>query len=145
MEWFKEIALRWDKYSAMMEVPGELIDNTHAMISTQNFLLDLYIVRVQTDILADDFEPEEISETKIVEFAYPKTTWQMFKHCNADKWFMRWLVSKRPILLRIERRSVTFHAEINRRDIYPHARYQKELGQSYRKITIDKRITDEPA
>lgn len=138
----ENIELRWDKYIAHLEVPAELLDNTKAKVYGSEALLNVYLLRVQTDILCDDLEPEEVEAIETVLFWFPATTWQMFKKNNAERWFMRWFIKRWPIRMHGERKTVTLNATIRRRDIYPSAKYVKELGQSYRKIEIARKITN---
>lgn len=54
-----------------------------------------------------------------VEFLSPQTTWQMFKHTNREKWWLRWLVERRPVVYEVERKNVT--VQVKHSYIYPEA------------------------
>lgn len=134
----KQIDLRWDKYIGHMEMPKEALDNTNASLSL-DFAQESYVIRFATDVLCDDLEPEKVSDIKEVEWSWPCTTWQMFKHRNTHRWWMRWIVSRWPVQMHIEKRTVFMEVLVKRRDLYPSAKYVKDLGEAFRKVDIEMR------
>lgn len=133
---YEVVQLRWDQYEMVTDIPSELLANTRARFYTYDNARDMYGLRIQSDILCDDLEPEVVEAVKTVEYSYPAATWQMFKHRNGKRWFMRWIVRRRPVVMKVERKTITAVVRIERRDIYPSAKYTRELGKSYRKIVI---------
>lgn len=68
---------------------------------------------VLADHLADD------TYQAAVPVEYPATTWQMFKHTHAGSWWLSWLVSRRPVRMRVERPVLT--VKVGRYLTYPEA------------------------
>jgi hypothetical protein len=139
---FEIIPLRWERYAMVTNIPAGLLSNTTAERDSYDNLRDLYGIKIQTDILCDDREPEIVECVKTVESCYPATTWQMFKSRNSDRWFMRWIARRHPVVMHVERKTVVCTVGIQRRDIYPSARYTRELGTAYHKIVIQRDITE---
>lgn len=76
------------------------------------------IYRVEKAVLAEHLADDIYTGYSSCD--HPKSTWQMFKHKNQYRWWMRWLVRKRPVVMDVHLHSVK--VKVGRYAKYPEAK-----------------------
>ena len=90
------VTLEWIKFAASQVVTEEFADSVRPEFYRDQVWGRL-VHQITVKVLADQLPPErEVVRDTFTVFV-PKSPWQQFKLNHAERWWLRWLVRRRPV------------------------------------------------
>lgn len=102
---------------------------------SEDFNIDFNLIRVgfEKDLVADRLADDVYHGGDYAHFDIPETTFQMFKHRNQEKWWLRRFVAKHPVRYVTHTQWVPVEIEVGRYITYPEAKIEdsSRLGRPF--------------
>lgn len=135
----EDVVLNWLKVGVTQRVSAEFADTLRVQQHVDH-LLGQWVYSIAGYVLAEHLPPETVTERKPFAFDVPASPWQQFKAVNGHRWWVRWLVKRRPVRLVTHRFTGELSVRLDRYWTYPQARVPYDHGRPYRVAVLNREI-----
>lgn len=147
--WFgteRELTLEFRRLALCRQVSSLAVQS--ARVDVQEMVLGDLLYMLEAHILGQVLPPHSESATGRVTVTSPATWWQHLKYQHRERWWMRWLVRRRPPRMTTASNTVTVTATWQHMVAYPWAQYTtpppQRLGQPVQLRWMDSHVTETP-
>jgi len=129
----ESVLLEQIKVGVQQRVTDE-VATTVRLSTWRDHMRDELVYRLTAFMLGEQLPPETIIEHQTLVVAVPASPWQQYKQSHATRWWMRWLVRRRPVREVDHTRTAELRVDLRRYWAYPQAKIAmaERLGRPIR-------------
>ncbi len=120
---------------AVQQCASDMIGATIGGAVSVRWLAENMAYELESYVLVDQLPPAVEEAVQTVEVRYPDGWWEMLRHQYRERWWMRWLVARRPVRWHTEQRMAHLRVDLKRYWTFPRAKVQlpdDRLGEPVR-------------